>query len=179
MKKTVITAATFTALDLDSLKDSPTLRAGDNDDTWLSRMIKAAQEAYENFTGRVLCQQTIDIHLDCFPAEIELLAPLSSVTSVKYYDGSNVEQTLDADEYDVDDKAFVPMIYPAYSTSWPTTYSKANAVTVRVVAGYANEQAIPEEIKAGLELWIQEQYDQVDRSEAWMMLWGGERRQPV
>lgn len=66
-----------------------------DDDAIIGAFIAAAREDCEHRTQRALVTQTWERTLDGFPAAISLpMAPLASVTSVKYIDGDGNEQTL-------------------------------------------------------------------------------------
>jgi len=121
----------------------------DEDNSLLTSYIKAAREYVEGATGKTCINTTFDMFLDEFPCEIVMPRnPLVSVTSIKYFDLSNAEQTLASNEYDVDGKGIVGRITPAYSKAWPSTYDKPNAVVVRFVAGHGTTAAdVPELLK--------------------------------
>lgn len=122
---------------------------------------RAHMDGRDGILGRALMTQTWELVLDAFPtAAISLpLPPLQSITSIKYQDSSNVEQTLDAADYVVDTTSESSRVYPV--TSWPSTYSTPNAVTIRFVAGYGNASAVPEPIKTAIKLKVQALYDNV------------------
>jgi uncharacterized phiE125 gp8 family phage protein len=171
MRKKLITAATFKPLTLDEVKSFALRQTSEEDEAYIYRLIDAATDAYENFTERILCLSTWDLYLDAFPSEIELPGPLSSVTSVGYQDTNDAAQTMTASYYVVDTVSEPARICLAYEQSWPETYAEINVVTVRFIAGYANAAAIPATIKDGLYLYIQEQYDGIDRQRAYEALW--------
>lgn len=123
-----------------------------DDDALIALYIAAARRAVEHQTGRKLIAQTWELALDAFPAgEIDLqLAPVSSITSIKYIDSAGVEQTLASNAYTLDAGVLPAWALPAYGYEWPATLATANAVKVRFVAGWANAGAVPEDIK----LWM-------------------------
>ena len=68
----------------------------------------------------------------------------------------------------------------AYGCSWPTdVLDQINTVKVRFIAGYTDAGAIPELIKDGLMLKIQELYDGVNRQSAYESCWIAEARLAV
>jgi uncharacterized phiE125 gp8 family phage protein len=130
------------------------------DDARLAALILAAREWGQGFTHRAFLTQTWDYSLDCFPTEIRLpMSPVQSVTSVKYYDTSDVEQTLSTSAYITDLRSQTPRITTADGYSWPDVYSRYNPVTVRFVAGYAASAADLHTIRAAMLLHVEAHYD--------------------
>jgi len=118
-----------------------------DDDDWVDAAIAAARAEAERTTRRQFLTATYDLFLDAFPVEtIEVpRPPLSSVTSVKYYDTSGVQQTLTVDtHYTIDAKSQPARIVPSYAEqTWPNTRDIPNAVEVRFVCGYGAAAAVP------------------------------------
>jgi uncharacterized phiE125 gp8 family phage protein len=136
---------------------------GADDNTYITSLIVAARQAAENITGRALMPQTLERALDCFhepgamrnPYRLMIpRPPLTSITSIKYLNDAGVLTTMDAADYVLDDHSEPARLTPAYGTCWPSTYDQANAVLIRYVAGYANADAVPQEIKAWMLLRI-------------------------
>ena len=123
-----------------------------DDDALIAAFISAARQDCEHRTQRALITQTWERTLDRLPAGMSLpMAPLASVTSIKYIDGNGVEQTLDPSAYYVDTDSEPGWVLPAYGTAWPSARDLPNAVRVRYVAGYgANGSFVP----AALKQWI-------------------------
>lgn len=138
------------------------------DDTLIDAQIKGAREWAEGYTGRAFITQTWTMTLDEFPnacrptgARIEIpRPPLTSVTSVKYYDAAGAQQTLVAGTDFVlikdGDRAWVA---PAPTKSWPTSRTQDDAVEIVYVAGYGNAAAVPELVKRALCTLVQQQFD--------------------
>lgn len=130
-----ITAPTVEPVSLAQAKKH--LRVTDDDeDALIETAIRASRRNAERFLGRALVTQTWELVIDEFPdAEIKIpLPPLQSVLSIKYDDGSGVEQTLDTADYDVDAASEPGWVVPA--SSWPSTIDAINAVRIRFVCGY-------------------------------------------
>jgi uncharacterized phiE125 gp8 family phage protein len=65
------------------------------DDDYLNLLIAAATDYAEQYTGKAIMEQTWELVLDGFSDAIQIpKGPISSVTSVKYFDAANVEQTI-------------------------------------------------------------------------------------
>jgi uncharacterized phiE125 gp8 family phage protein len=108
----------------------------------------------ENHTGRALASQTFELTLDSFPYDkIEIpMAPVTSLTSIKYKDSDNVETTLASSEYIFYDSE-PAVIIPAYGKSFPSYIPyPIGSVKIRYVAGYTTN--IPEPIKQAMLLLI-------------------------
>ena len=122
-------------------------------DAQIAILIPAIRRLAENRLGRRLITQTVELVLDAFPAvEIDLGFPdVQSITSVKYIDTAEVQQTLDAADYSLDGDSTPCWLVPAYDTDWPETLDAVNAVRVRYVVGYGDSgSAVPQDIR----LWI-------------------------
>ncbi|OXE36911.1 MAG: hypothetical protein CGW95_04820 [Phenylobacterium zucineum] len=129
-----------------------------DDDALLTALITTATEGAEQITGRALMAQTWELTLDAFPDAFELTrVPVQSVTSVKYFDATGVQQTLASNLYSFDnaDDNNSAYVVPAYGTSWPVTREQINAVAVRYVSGYTT---VPEPIKTWIKIQISEMY---------------------
>lgn len=127
------------------------------DDPTLAGFIMAAREMAEHELQRSLVAKTYELTLDEFPAgTIELpMAPIAasaaiSVSSVKYTDTNDVEQTIDPSAYTLDGYSDTPRLTPV--SGWPTPKSAQNAVRVRYVSGHANASLIPQAIKVWISL---------------------------
>lgn len=123
-------------------------------------------EGADGWLGRALAEQTWELKLDDFcGGEIRLpLPPLVSVESVKYYDASDVLQTLSTAAYQV---IGVNGNQPGkvalnYGYSWPTVRIKREAVVVRFKVGYLDPaiNALPTPISQALKLLVGHWYVQ-------------------
>lgn len=113
-------------------------------------------EGKDGVLGRALVTQTWELILDHLPDEaIQIpLAPLQSVTSVRYYDTANALQTLAPALYYVDTANEPGWVTRVSAATWPETFDGANSVLVRFVAGYGAASAVPGPIKAAIKLLV-------------------------
>src|SRR3990167_7576165 len=121
------------------------------DDTLISSLIISARQQAEQILGRSLITQTWEKVLDKFPSgDIELLWPtIISMTSIKYLDPTTqLEVTLDSDQYSLDKDSEPGWVLPAYGVEWPTALDTVNAVRVRYTAGYGDAASVPACIKS-------------------------------
>jgi uncharacterized phiE125 gp8 family phage protein len=109
-----------------------------DEDSLIERQIRLAREYVESVSHRQLINATWILYLDSFPAIIyPPLPPLSSVTTLKYYNTDNTLTTLTENtDFTVDTKNEPARIEPEYGTSWPSTRDRFNAVQLTYVAGY-------------------------------------------
>lgn len=115
------------------------------DDTLITALIAAATTELDGRFGRLrraILTQTWDMYECGFPncCKWELpMPPLQQVVSVKYYDGFNVQQTLDAVNYEVITADFVGYIKLKPGRSWPATYEREDAVDVQFKCGFGDD----------------------------------------
>lgn len=142
------TGPTIEPLTLDELKTRLRVTTC-NFDAELTDLLKAARTTVENETYRRLITQTVEMHLQDFPGmygDIEIrLAPIQSITHVKYYDQDDTLQTVAAANYYTDLTSVPPRIVLEESQSWPNTQqARPNKVIVTFVAGYgATAASVP------------------------------------
>ncbi len=162
MLLSLVTPPSAEPLELDEAKSH--CRVTHNfEDALFTRWIAAAREFAETWTGRQLMPATWKLWLPdfwCGPYLELPRAPLSSVTSIAYYDGDNASQTWSSSNYLVlapsGPKCRPGRVEIAYGQVFPTTYYRPDAVTVTWAAGYASATAVPSAIKAALLLLVAE-----------------------
>lgn len=126
------------------------------DDGLIAGYILAARAYIEAVTGLALISQTFEMTLHDFPSKIELpRAPVSSITSIQYYDTADALQTLPSSFYEIDTARVPAVIQLADGYDWPTVDDRVAAVVVRFVAGYgATPGSIPEPIRLAILLIV-------------------------
>lgn len=151
---TLVTGPAETLYSLAELKAH--VRADSADEDTLIASLGAAASGYmdarNGVLGRALVTQTWRRTLPYFSGSISLpLPPVQSVSSVKYYDTDNVEQTFAPSNYRVVLTPDAATIELADGVSWPSTFGRSDAVNVDYVTGYGGASEVPDEIKqAGL-----------------------------
>ena len=134
------------------------------DDTLITALIATATEQLDGRYGRLrraILTQTWDLFECGFPVcrKWELpMPPLQQVVFVKYYDASNVQQTFDAENYDVITNAFAGYIKLKPGKSWPATYERDDAVDIQFKCGFGDADACPAPLKAAILLRIGDLY---------------------
>ena len=150
MALSLVTDVTSEPVSLDELKAHLRLDV-DDDDAYLAGCVAAARTWVEGQTRRAIMPQTWDYIIDYgWPRSrggyrIDLpMNPVTSVTSITYVDSSGAGQTLATSKYTVSARTNGSFIVPAYDQEWPDVRCVPSAVTVRFVAGDADE--IPQEL---------------------------------
>lgn len=134
------------------------------DDTLIAGLVSAvagALEGRQGFLNRSLVTQSWTWKLPFFPIGTELhlpMLPLRSVTSIKYYDQANVQQTLSADAYYVYPGVELGYIKLKDTGAWPSTYERDDAVEVVYETGYGAASALPPSIVAAAKLMLTRLY---------------------
>lgn len=126
-------------------------------DMRLAQLITEAREFGEHATGRGFARRTIEVALDCFPAyeddTITLpLAPVASITSVKYTDLNGTEQTIAGSAYALSPYGDSNRIAPTYGNYWPSTQSIRDAVRIVCVCGH---ESAPKAAKGAMLLHVE------------------------
>ena len=137
---------------------------GAADDAYIMALITAVRETVEDETRRALITQTWDLVMDRFPPGNEIkvpFPPLQSVTSIKYTDDSEVENTMPAADYIVDVDSLPGRIVLKSSARWPNASLRAAAgVRIQFVAGYGDAAAdVPKKIIQAMYLMIGHYYE--------------------
>ena len=138
--------------------------SGSDDDTYIDTLITIAREWTEQFTGRALATQTLEIILDKFPSKdfIEMpMSPVQSITSIKYKNSDGDETTWDSSNYIVNNDILPCKIYLAYGEVYPDfTEYPTGAVRIRSVHGHKSDEiALPKAIYHALLLLISHLYE--------------------
>ena len=143
MSMVLVTGPTIEPVTLQEVKDHIRVDVAD-DDALISALITAAREhidGRDGWLGRAINTQTWDCYFDCFPSSgvIPLpIAPVQSITSIKYIDTDGAQQTLSSADYSLGaDLNWSPRVVLGWNKSWPSIRPVQDAVTVRVVAGYS------------------------------------------
>lgn len=152
----LLIAPTIEPLDLEEVKKQRRFSSTSLDtrfDAWIS----AARQQFEQLTGLQLITATRVFLMERFPIQPSIRfwrAPVQSVESITYLDGSGVEQTLDPASYEayppfVSKEAVNPGgVQLLANASWPTSLDRPSAVRITYKAGFGDAPGdVPELIK--------------------------------
>ena len=176
----VTTAATSEALTETEIREY--LRIDEDSELLTLQLLRrAAREFCENYTGRMLLNQTLTLGLDAVNEIYDPLwegirigpylnygkdyivmptAPVREVVSVTTYDDNDTSTVMLASKYYVDIAREPARVVLRTGETWPSALRVANAIEVRFKAGYANSGQIPHALKAGMLQHIAYMYDQ-------------------
>lgn len=123
-------------------------------------MITASRRHLERYLGLSLASQSWRYSMDSFPEVIKLhKGPVTSITSLSYYDTDGTQQTLNVGTQIIKDLDSMPArVTPLSDASWPDTEIRVNAVEIVYVAGYT-PTTIPGHIKNAILAGVTFLYD--------------------
>lgn len=128
----------------------------DDDDNLISTLIIAAYLFAENYTNRIINQDSKELKLESFDSVIQLpYLPVQSITSIAYEDTDDNAQVF-ADYY-LDLRELFAKVMPDNDASWPGTNGDYENIVITYVAGYTS---IPEQIDQAVLLIIGSLYAQ-------------------
>lgn len=167
---TLVTPAASYPVTLSDLKEHLAIDVASEDDR-LTAMLAAATALCETETQRAYVSQTWKQTQRAFPCGKLYLPkpPLSSVTSVKYYDADNVQQTWDSSNYYVC-KGTKAQGWIEPVDNWPATYDRPDAVEIIFVAGGFAPAQVAHAIKVICGQWNEGREGQEDIPQAAKML---------
>ena len=188
MSLTLVTAPAIEPVTVAELKAHLKIEDVVNDeDAEMADWIRSAREYGEQCTHRAFLTQTWDDARSHFPYDDDPiwlpLAPLLSVTSIKYVDPDGVTQTWNASLYTVDapsgPTARRGCVVPNYAQYYPVIREGLRSVTIRFVAGYgATTATVPALIKTclkehGRSSWLRGDPDAAQKILTWVdrQLW--------
>jgi len=141
-----------------------------DDDALIEALIQAAidhLDGWGGILGRALVNQTWRQDFGGFYACEKLRLPLVPVTeapTVTYYDSNNAQQTLSDTHWQVLTDALGPYVALKPDQSWPSSYSRADAVSVTFVAGYGAAGAdVPVALQVAIMTHVKMNYDPESR----------------
>jgi len=161
-----ITGPTSEPVSTEQAKDHLRI-AHDDEDQDIAQMVSAARLIVEARSGMRLYTQTVEVRADSWvdlhdPQRSDVLrlrvAPIQSITSVKYYQSSDdVDTTMSTADY-VTDLVGVPARIQVKS-SWPSTNDYIGNIRIRCVVGYSSVPLIPSHFKRAILLLVGHYYE--------------------
>jgi len=131
----------------------------DYDDVLISSMISAAVgnlEGRNGILGRCFLTQTWRQDFAGWGAESYLRLPFSGVSAVviKYYDGDDALQTVSSSLYQLVEDECGSYVSFLSGFSEPSVYAKPAPVQVTMTCGYGEASAVPDPIKAAIQMMV-------------------------
>ena len=132
--------------------------------TNLVNAVESYLDGYSGILGRALINQSWVQNYDGFCDRMTLPVGIaSSITTVKYYDSLNVQQTLASSVYQLLTDALGSYITLKPLQVWPQPYAREDAVEITWVAGYgAAASNVPPAIRAAALLLVGHWYENRD-----------------
>lgn len=128
-------------------------------DANILRWIIAAREWVEQETGISLLLKTYDVYFDALPMDRTPIAlpwrPVPSIASFSSIDSAGVTQTLAVTNYHLDPSSAAPRparVALSEIGAWPTDLRSFQPYVLRIVAGFASPEAVPEPLRQ----WMRE-----------------------
>ncbi len=113
----------------------------DDEDELILAYLAAAQDAVERYTAQVLTEREMEIALSAFPISCRSGAiviprdPVTDILEIAYTDTDGASALIDMEGWRWSDSA-PDMVWPAYSTNWPSAYDEPGSVRLTFQAGY-------------------------------------------
>jgi len=153
---TLQTAPDTEPITLAELKAHIDYTASDRDD-YLNALIAVSRRYVERRTERSLYTQTWQLALDSFPGNLGTIVlprgPVQSITTVAYVDSNGDDQTVSADDYQLDNNREPARLAPARTSTWPSSDPDTlAAVKITYVTGWDDEANIPDDFKHAIKL---------------------------
>lgn len=143
---TLTTAPATEPVTLAQAKAHIRLDADGYDDDISTFYIPAARQQVEAFTDRQLITATYTMTLRRFCGRRIYLpkGQLQSVTSLKYYDDDDAQQTYSSSNYYVNARNEPGFIELKNDNNWPSIENRADAIEIIYVCGYGAATDVPE-----------------------------------
>jgi len=146
---TLVTPASVQPVTMAMVKQQLRVTHSSEDDL-ISHLIDVATSHIFARTRYAMLAQTWEMRLDRFPSRRMMnfpFAPLSSVTSLKYDDVDNVEQTMDSSLYAVETGIWPGRLRLNTGQTWPTIYGNVDNVRAVFVCGNTSASLVPADLK--------------------------------
>lgn len=153
---TLVTGATDLPVDLADMKAHLRVTHSAEDDL-IGAYMAAAAESIEQETGVCFGSQVWEQSFQNPSRDLWLLkTPVQSLTSVKYYDPDNTEQTADLSDFDLFNMGDWFIVR---SDDWPTTYDRPDAITIRFTCGFASVDDMPKTVGQAMKFIVGHWYE--------------------
>ncbi len=134
----------------------------DQEDDLITRLIHAATDVAQSFTGRQIRLATVSLSLPRLPSGRDLLylprPQMNEVTVCNYYNPN--ENQIDLSSSIIAYPGDISAIEPSVNTTWPSVTSQRSfPVSVSYSAGYLTTADVPELIKQAILLLVGHMYE--------------------
>lgn len=153
------TAPTFDPISLDQLKRNLHIDLDNHDqDEYLQEIINSVIENVQSNIGRQIARATYTAYLDDFPAEdLKItLGPVAAISSVKYYNSSNVLTTMNSSKYLLDNVDYTGRL--RFIETYTVYGDRLNGVEIEFTNGWADTASVPKDLRDALILLASDRY---------------------
>lgn len=153
------TAPAFDPVSLDPLKRNLHIDLDNHDqDEYLQEMLNSVIEDIQTSIGRQIARATYTAYLDDFPdGDLEItLGPVYQIASIKYYDVSDVQQTMSASDYLLDNVNLTARL--RFINTYTVYGDRLNGVEIEFTTGWADAASVPKDIRDAIILLASERY---------------------
>ena len=161
MANTLVTAPTVPVVSSADAKLFLRVDAATEDDL-IAAIVSVATEYGQQYLDQQFITATRREELESFPSGGVIIlpyAPLLTVTSITYYDIGNTLRTWSTDEYSVDIVSKPGRVLLNHGYTWPSTYTRPDAVKILYTCGYGDAAAnVPTNIVHAVKMLIHEYY---------------------
>lgn len=126
------------------------------ENNYVLSLITTARQWCEEYTNNAFITQTWTATGRQLCDPIQLLSNVQSVSSVKYLDSDNTQQTLATSEYNVVKSGLIGEIVRAYNGTYPSVYTHPEAVEIVFIRGGA---VAPAPVKQAILLLVGHYYE--------------------
>ena len=133
-----------------------------DEDDYIDTLIVSARRYCEAYCNRVFITQTWRQNLSEWVNPIQLkVNPVISVTSLKYYDTNEAQQTItdNTNNYQKDLNSDVARIYDGLVNTFPAIGSSINPIEIITVCGYGAASDVPDDIKHAIKFMVSYFYE--------------------
>lgn len=159
----LVTPPAVPLISIDDAKEHLGVEDIDDDNVKIAALIDvvtAALDGYSGLLGRALVTQTWRQDYVDFEDRLSLpLGPVASITSVKYRDTSDVEQTWAAANYRLLTDSLGAYVARLPNISWPAVGTRDAPLSITYVAGYGAAAAVPAPIKHAALIDLERHYN--------------------
>lgn len=113
----------------------------------------------EGIVGKILTSETWDLKLSSARGCVVLpLSPVQSITSIEYFDSTNVLKQLNVSDFYLYGDEDSALIEPKPGISWPSVFPRRDAIKIRFVAGFGARTDVPKNITRAIRLLVAHWY---------------------
>lgn len=142
---------------IDEVKKDLLITHSEHDEK-LEKLIRRAEtyiDGYTGILGKAMLTQQWQMTATGFSPKMNLrLGPLQQVDEITYFDGADLEQTLAPAVYAAHDGLTGPYVKLKTGQTFPATYVRDDAVTIKFTVGYTDRTLVPDNIKAAISLLV-------------------------